>query len=67
MSEYKKCTYFLKKEEKQCGKVFKSHGSSNRYCPSCNAVINKSNECNYIKYSKYKYKGGGGHGKGEFC
>ena len=52
MSEYKKY-YFLQKEEKQCGKVFKSNGSSNRYCPGCNEVINRVDERNYIKYSKH--------------
>ena len=63
--EDKICVYYITKEERQCGNIFKSRGITNRYCSQCNRKINKINEKNYLKYSKNKSIGGK-HGKSEW-
>lgn len=53
----RRCTYYLKKLEKECGEMFVPESEFNRYCPKCNNIINGKGHINYQKYKKGKLHG----------
>ena len=53
----RRCSYYLKKLERECGNLFIPKGDFNKYCPKCNDIINGKGHINYEKYKKGRLNG----------